>query len=157
MGFNQSKFMNQQFEPRTAQVAVPTLSDWFDGNEEPVWTVRGLTAEEVARCNEGANTQKTLSTLIEAIGNSKADITVIKEQLGITNNEVPQDTIQRIERILVGTVMEGEEKLDRTTVVKIATTRVGVFMQLSNKVMELTALGMEASIKKREVSGRTKK
>ena len=157
MGFNQGAFMQQQFEPRTVQVPVPMLTDWFDGEEKPVWTVRGLTAEEVARCNEGANVQKTLASLVEAIGTNKLTVEEVKTQLGISNNEVPEDTILRIERILVGTVLPEGETLDRAVVVKLAMTRVGVFMLLSNKVMEQTALGMEAAVKKQKGSGLTSK
>lgn len=155
MAFNETAFMKQKFEPRTDQVKVPELKNWFDKGEKPIWVVRGLTSEESARCNEGIKRQETLSALIEAIGTSQLNVDEIKQKLGLNDKEMPDETILMIERILVGSMTDGCEQIDRSIVVKISISYPSVFYRLSSRIMELTALGMEANIKKPRASGKT--
>ena len=151
MAFNESAFMKQKFEPRTAQVETSSLAAFFDKKEKPIWTVRGQTASELAATLESANTQKSLASIVEAIGENASKIDELKKVIGISN-DVPGDIIKRLNQLAVCSV---EPKIDHTCAVKLAETFPIEFYILTNKITELTGLGMEASVKKQKSSGTT--
>jgi len=152
MGFNQSSFMKQKFEPRMAKVDVPALAAWFGKDDELVWEVRGQTASELARANEASNSQKSLTSIIEAIGSNAAQISELKKTLGISRDEVPADIIKRLNQLSTCSI---NPEIDHTTGVKLAETFPVEFYIISNKITELTGLGMEVAIKKPKGSGKT--
>ena len=50
---NLDKYRNERRTPRTEQVKVPQMADYFEGGE-PLFTVRGLSAAELGRCKVAA-------------------------------------------------------------------------------------------------------
>lgn len=150
MNFNKTKFMKQQFEPRTALVAVPALSAWFDDiteGEQCCFTVRGMTGEELAKVMESSIRAKDISSIVEAISSSENAKDKIKDVLGL-GTDTPADMIKRLEQLVVACV---QPQLDLENVKKLATAFPIEFYTLTNKVTELTGLGMD--IKKPLASG----
>ena len=151
MGFNQSAFMKQQFEPRTAKVEVPALAKWFGKDDALVWEVRGQTASELAQANEASSSQKSLTNIIQAIGSNAAQIDELKKTLGIAKDEVPADIIKRLSQLTTCSI---DPEIDHTTGVKLAETFPVEFYIITNKITELTGLGMDVAVKKQKGSGK---
>jgi len=136
-GFEVDRFASAEITPRTDSVPVPDLKDWFDG--EPVWKVRALTFDELARAEEAADRSATLTKLVESIVSSNASekVAAIKGALGLTD-DVPQNAIRRMEMLVAGSV---EPEVDLTVVVKLANVYPVVFKQLTDKIITLTGQG----------------
>ena len=49
MTFDLNRFRAADLSPRQVTVPVPDLAFFFPEGVKPVWTVRGLTGEEIAR------------------------------------------------------------------------------------------------------------
>jgi hypothetical protein len=135
--FKSSEFARAQFTAREKDVKVEDLAKWFDG--DPVWRVRSLSGEELARVHQAGDNASNMLDIAEALisgaGSGAGD--AIKELLGVTDT-TPEDFAKRIEMILIASV---EPKVDRQTVVKIADAFPVVFMEISGEIMQLTALG----------------
>lgn len=152
MSFNSNAFMKQQFEPRTAPVSVPSLALFFDDKEEKQeWIVRGQTASEVCRSMEAATNQSKLSSVVEAIAASSNQKDEIKTALGL-GSDTPSDIVKRLEQLVCCSVTP---EIELPVAVKLAETFPIEFYMLTNKVIELTGLGMD--LKKSKTSGKTKK
>lgn len=146
MGFDIKSFNKASFEARTEQVPVPDLKEWFAEDDEAVFVVRGLTGEELARCNEAAQKNQNISAMLEAVtaqGHSEK-VEGMRELLGVSAS-VPQDLAKRLEQFAIGTV---EPDLDHETAVKFAENYPVEFYQLTNKIMELTGQGRQPVKKK---------
>ncbi|MFA5922314.1 MAG: hypothetical protein WC856_13645 [Methylococcaceae bacterium] len=151
MAFDSKKFMAAQFEPRTGQIEVPGLADWFDKSEPPVWTVRGQTANEVAMALEAGSKHKNIDAIIKAITANEDQVNELKKAIGV-NKDTPGEIVKRLEQ-LVQCSIEPEITLD--VAVKMGETRPIEFYQLTNEILRLTAMGMD--IKKPKASGKTAK
>lgn len=146
MSFDIKAFRKSRFEDRTAEVPVPDLAEWFGEGETPAFTVRGLTAEELARCNEAVQKNRNVDAVVQALGSgSQRDkIEALREILGVTES-VPDDLAKRLEQFALGTV---EPDMDHEMAVKFAETYPVEFYQLTNKIMELTGQGRQIAKKK---------
>jgi len=151
MAFNQQAFMKAQYQPRTADVDVPSLAAYFDDEEKPVWTVKGQTASEVAKAIEAAVKNKNINNVLEAIGSSKAKIDELKDVIGISD-DTPQDIVKRLEQLTQCSVSPA---IDLSCAVKLAESHPIEFYILTNEIVKLTGLGMD--LKKPKASGETKK
>jgi len=153
VGFNQSQFMKQKYEPRTACVSVPALSDFFGKDEKPEWKVRGQTASELAKTIEATSSSKSISSIIEAIGNNQTQVNDLKKAIGLSD-EVPGDIVKRLDQLTCCSV---EPKIDHVTGVKLAEIFPIEFYTITNKIVELTGLGQAQAVKKHSNSGKTTK
>ena len=137
MAFNIEKFSNADLKQRQAEVKVPELKEFFDG--DPVWIVKGLTGEEHARVNEAVKQNKDLGALVQGLFSSSTEekIKAIREAFGMTD-EVPDDIVRRIAMLRYGSV---EPECPQEMAVKIAKNFVIVLYGLTNKILELTGLG----------------
>ena len=153
MGFNQSQFMKQKYEPRTAYVDVPALAAFFGKDEKPQWKVRGQTASELAKTIESTATNKSISSIIEAIGNNQSQVNDLKAAIGMSN-DVPDDIVKRLSQLSCCSI---EPAIDHITGVKLAETFPIEFYTITNMIVELTGLGQEAAIKKPPNSGKATK
>ena len=72
MSFDLERFRGTALAPRQAAVPVPDLAAFFADGTDPVWTVRGLTGEEIARSNESSARSASLVAAIQALANSAA-------------------------------------------------------------------------------------
>jgi len=140
MAFDIAKFETAKLKHRQAEIKVPALKDFF-GDDEPVWTVRGLSGEEVAHVNEAIKLNTNLAELIEGIvsDSAKDKIEAIKESLGITT-EVPHETVRRIALLVNGSV---DPECSQNLAVKLAKNFSVQFYELTTKVLELTGMGSE--------------
>jgi hypothetical protein len=139
MKFDAKKFLKTKFVKRTFPVSVPDLRDFFHEGEEAVWTVRGLTGQELARANEAADRSKNMATILSALSSdvSKEKETAVKELLGLTKG-TPADISKRIEHLVLGSV---DPECTQDLAVKLCETYPVEFYQLTNKIMELTGQG----------------
>ena len=150
MPFDTKLFMRDKFRPRTAEVSLPDLADWFGEGESPVWVVRSLDATELARAEEAASKNSRIKSLVEALdGLSQSDrVAELRDSLGLTDN-APAVLVKRLEHLVMGSV---EPKITLDVAVKLASVRPVEFYQLADQIMALTGKGQEAE-KKRSGSG----
>ena len=49
MGFDADKFMSANWQRREVEIDVPSLKEFFDKKERPIWKIRSLEGHEVAQ------------------------------------------------------------------------------------------------------------
>jgi len=147
--FNLDKFSQAQFTPRQEEVSLPALGDFFDG--DPVWVVRGLTANEIAKANDSSTRSDQMDSLIKAITSASKikQVEEFRKAFGVTE-DVNKEVIKRIEHLVLGSV---SPKIEMPIAVKLAETFPIEFYDLTNKIMRLSGMGMEAE--KPKPSGET--
>lgn len=136
-GFNKTAFSKANFIPRTEEVTLEGLADWFDG--KPVWIIRGLSFEELARADLKADQTETMIAVVEALsgGNKSEQVESIKEVLGMGEN-IPAQMVKRLEMFVMGSV---EPEIDLPVAVKVAENFPVEFKQLTDKIITLTGQG----------------
>lgn len=139
MPFNKKGFVNERFEARTEDVPVPDLAIWFDEGETPLFTVRGLTFEELSRADSAAdNTGEMLKLLASLQAKSGEQIAEgVKNAFGI-GEETPPNMIRRKQHLMMGAV---NPEVDEEFAVKLSCTYPVEFKILTNKIVELTGRG----------------
>ncbi len=137
--FDDKAFMRAKFQPRTAEVSVPGLAAFFPEETTPVWTVRNMTGDELAKSMEATARQKDMDTLIKALANQSAQIDEIRASLGI-GDDVAVELAKRLEQLVMASV---DPVIDKPLAVKLAENYPIEFYQLTNKIIELTGLGAD--------------
>ena len=152
MGFDAKKFMKTKFTPRTADVEVLDMRDFFPPGEPCVWKVRGLTGQELGSANESADRNKNLSAIIEALTSSAAKdkAEAVKELLGI-GGTTTADISKRLEMIVAGSV---SPICKPDLAVRVCEVFPIEFFQITNKILEMTGKGQMPG--KQEPSGEKK-
>jgi hypothetical protein len=150
MDFDVNKFASTSFKRREEDVPVPDLREWFKGlkeGENPVWRVRGLTGEELARVNEASVRNRNKNAVIEALNSDKSEkvTDAIKELIG-TSERVPDDLARRLEMLTIGSVAP---ECSHQVAVKLAEAFPVEFYELTTKITTLTGLGSEPGKPKR--------
>lgn len=141
MTFDLERFRGAALAPRQATVPVPDLAHFFGEGAEPVWIVRGLTGEEIARCNESHARSATIAAAVQALANSaaaKADTVEALQSLLGYGTDVPDDLAKRFDHLTFGSV---QPAIDRALAVKLFAAYPIVAYTLTNKILELTGLG----------------
>lgn len=150
-----AKFLNESLSQRTATVEVPELKDFFD-EDEPKWTIRGLTAAELGRANLAADRgQENLKALVEAMAGNGDKAEALRKSMGLSESEVPADVSRRIELLTAGSVSPKLGQENRDVSVKLAETFPTIFYNLTNQILNLTGQGAEVG--KRKPSGKAQK
>lgn len=148
------KFLNAALQPRTQELAVPELQDWFPKDGKAAWTVRGLTAAELARANLAAESGlDNVRAMVAAMAGDGDKADAIRKAMGLVSDDVPGDISRRIEMLAAGSVAPQLGADNRDVAVKLAETFPTVFYQLSNAILSLTGQGAEPGKPKR--SGKT--
>ena len=131
------KYRNERRAPRTEQVKVPQLADYFKGGE-PLFSVRGLSAAELGRCKEAAQRNRDTAALAGALigGDSNAKAAALKELA--RGPEVPDDICQRHEMLALGCI---EPQLEHSDSVLLSEDFPTEFYQLTNVILKLTGAG----------------
>lgn len=139
MTFDSQKFLKTKYKDRTEDVPVPELKKFFPDGETPVWTVRGLTAEEIARANDAVSQNADVSAIITALAakHSKEKAEAVKDMLGMST-AVPADIVKRISHLVSGSV---SPECDQEMAVKLGENHSVVFFKLTNKILELSGKG----------------
>ena len=134
---NLNKYRNERRTPRTEQVKVPQIADYFEGGE-PLFTVRGLTAAELGRCKEAAERQRNTAALAGALigGDANAKAEALKELA--QGPEVPDDICQRQEMLTLACVTP---ELQHADVVLLSDDFPIEFYLLTNAINRLTGAG----------------
>lgn len=141
MTFDLERFRGASLAPRQASVPVPDLISFFEEGAEPVWIVRGLTGEEIARCNESNARHAIAAAAVQALANSaaaKADTVDALQSLLGYGTDVPEDLAKRFDHLTFGSV---QPAIDRALAVKLFAAYPIVAYTLTNKILELTGLG----------------
>lgn len=138
MGFDQKKFMKRKYSDRTGEVNLPALSEYFDEGEKPVFVVRALEGEELARAQEAAARNNRIEGVIEGlVSDKRAQITdSIKELLGVVG--VPGNTAKALEMVVAGSV---EPEIDLEFALKLCKNHPVEFLMLNQEITRLTGQG----------------
>lgn len=148
------KFLNAALQPRQQELAVPELQDWFPKGGKAEWTVRGLTAAELARANLAAESGlDNVRAMVAAMAGDGDKAGAIRKAMGLASEDVPGDISRRIEMLAAGSVAPQLGADNRDVAVKLAENFPTVFYQLSNAILSLTGQGAEPGKPKR--SGKT--
>ena len=145
------KFLNANMQAREAEIPVPALAEFF-GKSKPVWTVRGLTAAELARSREAGDRLDSVRSAVVALAGAGDKAKAIKDALGLSDDDVPADISQRIEQLTYGSVSPVLGPENRDVAVKLAESHPVTFYNLTNKILELTGAGAELGKPKRSGS-----
>jgi len=139
MGFDLAKFESMQFKHREKEIPVPELKDFFDEKGQ-VWTVRGLTGEELARVNEAVTNNTDISSVISAVAAQvpEGKVNAIKEMMGISDDSVPNDIVRRIAMIVIATT---SFEFAQDMAVKFCRVFPTTFYKITNEITRLTGLG----------------
>jgi len=137
--FDLEKFSQAQFTPRQEEVSLPALGDFFDG--DPIWVVRGLTANEIARANDSAARNTHVDSMIKAItsASKSKQVEEFRKAFGVSD-DVHDEIIKRMEHLVIGSI---EPKIELPIAVKLPETFPIEFYDLTNKIMRLSGMGME--------------
>lgn len=141
MTFDLERFRGASLAPRQATVPVPDLAAFFADGAEPVWTVRGLTGEEIARCNESTARHAAIAATVQALANSaaaKSETVEAMQTLIGYGTDVPDDLTKRFDHLTFGSI---QPVIDRALAVKLFAAYPIVGYTLTNKILELTGLG----------------
>jgi hypothetical protein len=151
MPFDAKKFTKTKFVHRTEDVPVPDLKEFFPEGEKAVWTVRGLTGQELGRANEAADRNKNIAAILSGLtsGAEKEITDAVKDLVGVGGN-TPADISKRLEHLCLGSV---EPKCTHDLAVRLCETFPVEFFQITNAIVRLTGQGQLPG--KREPSGAT--
>lgn len=152
MAFNEKKFMNTNFTPRTKDIPVPDMKDFFDPKDELIFRVRGLTGHELARVHEAEDKHRNLAHLISGLMSNQTQekIDAIRTAMGVTE-DVPAEIARRLEMLSVACV---EPKISLEVAVKFCETYPIEFYAVTGAISELTGKGQVPG--KPKPSGETK-
>lgn len=153
MGFDINKFETTTFEDRVVVVPVPELKEFFDKKDKPEWSVRGLTAAELAVTNEAVSANSNMEGVLSAIASHlKSDkVSAATDILGLPSDNVPNDLVRRFSMLVQGSV---EPKCSQSMAVKMGETFPTTLFKLTNKIIELTG---EGKVGESKPCGKTKK
>lgn len=141
MSFDLERFRAASLSPREADVRVSDLTHWFGDGADPVWRVRGLTGEEVARANEASARHELVANAVEALSAAARrdgdQVEALKTLIGY-GTETPAELAKRFDHLVFGSV---SPKIDREIAVRLFRAYPHVGYHLTNKILELTGLG----------------
>jgi hypothetical protein len=137
MPFNSDLFRRAQFAERTETVEMPMLADFFSDGESPTFVVRGLTASELHKAIEAGKKNAGVDSLVKAIASQKEQVEQIRAVLGL-DKDMPGEIVRRVELMVLGSV---SPKLNHADVVKLAEIAPVEFMDLTNRITNLTGMG----------------
>lgn len=136
---NLEQFRKAQLERRTARVAVPSLSDFFEDGQEPVITVQSLTGPEVFRAEQRIAQNRNIEGIVKALAGEKPGEVVdgVMQSLGLTGS-VPDALAKAIAYVEFGVE---SIKLEQEDAVRLAEFYIDAFLKLFNEINRLTGLG----------------
>lgn len=154
MGFDADAFSASSLAPRTRAVPVKELAAWFDG-DDPVFTVRGLSADELARAKDAHAINLRKLGLMQALERDDPNPAQIAEEAKAAIQGSAEDkhaqVAMRQEMVRWGVV---DPVLSEESVAKLARHFALVLYRLSDAINDLTGRGSEAA-KKPKRSSRT--
>lgn len=142
MGFDINKFETASFKERIEVVQVPELKQFFQEGEKTEWKVRGLTASELAEANDAVSTNRNVEGVLKAIASQLTSdkIDIVKEVIGLPNDDVPNDIVRRFSMLSSGSI---DPICPHSVAVKLGTAFPTILYSLTNKIIELTGAGQQ--------------
>jgi hypothetical protein len=139
MAFNEKKFLSTNFTPRTKDVTVPDLKDFFDPDTPAVFRVRGLTGQELARVHEAVDKHRNIAGLISGLlsNQTQEKLDSIRAALGVTE-DVPAEIARRLEMISIACV---DPAISLEAAVRLCETFPIEFYEITTAISELTGKG----------------
>ncbi len=137
MTFDLAKFEATEFHPREKEIKVPALAGFFDG--DPVWTVRGLSANEIYKATDAEQKRSLQSKILKAAASFSGDPDDILKEIS-ANEDTPGEIAKRLEMLVMGSV---EPTADLALAVKLAKVYPIEFMHLTNEITTLTGQGFD--------------
>ena len=104
------------------------------------WTVRGMTACEIAQVNESIEKNRNLDLIATALASSADKLDALKEVLGTLAEDTPLDFMRRISRLVICSV---DPVIDTAAAIKFSEAYPIEFQLLTTKILELTGQGMD--------------
>lgn len=136
---------------REARVPVPEITALAAhlglevGPEGLVWTVRGLTGEEVARVNDLNSRPEVIAAAAEVLagraGSQSQTADAMRGLLGLSA-DTPLDLAQRFDRLVFGSV---DVAVERSDCVWLFHHFPALGYRLTNKILELTGAGSDVA------------
>lgn len=139
MAFDAAAFERAKFVPRQQAVKVEALAAFFSEGEDPSWTVRGLTANELHRAMEAFTRQRSVETIVRAIAAGGDQAQAVRQALGLTA-DTPGEMAKRLEMLVMGSV---SPVIELQQAVKLAEAFPVEFLALTNAITELTGRGAD--------------
>lgn len=139
MTFNLDQFDRAKFAPRTEKVAVESLASFFADDAPAVWEVRGLSAAELNNAMEAGKRQHSIEAIVKAMAQGGDQVEAVRKALGLSK-DTPGEIAKRLEMLVSGSV---NPAIKLPTAVKLAECFPIEFLQLTNKITELTGKGAE--------------
>ena len=150
------RFLSESLAPRQESVEVPGLAAFFEKGEAPVWVVRGLTAHELGRAKKASDRgTEDLKAFLQALAGDGDKVQAFRKQLGVDDEDTPEDITYRIECLTIGSVDPPIGRDKRDVAVKLAEAFPAEFYLLTNRIQSLTGQGAEVG--KPKPSGKTPK
>jgi hypothetical protein len=139
MAFDAKRFVKTKFIPRTEDVSVPDMKDFFPDGEPAVWKVRGLTGQELGWAAEASERNKGIAAILSGLtsGSDKEIAQAVKELVGVGGN-TPADIAKRIEHLRLGSV---DPMCTQDLAVRLCEVYPVEFYQLTNAILRLTGQG----------------
>ena len=143
-------FRNTELSQRTETIKVPELGAFFAEGEEPAWTVRALSANEIFKADGAKMAQSRASALAEAITSGSRDEIIKEVQAALgQSGDVQPETARRLEMLVCGSV---DPVVTIQDSVRLAENFPTVFIKLTNVILTLSGRGADAK-KKPTTSG----
>jgi hypothetical protein len=137
-----TKFEQTSFKDRTEAVPVAELKAFFEEDEKPIWTIKGLTAQELSIVTNAVAANAGREKLMTAItsGSSEEKVDAIRQAMSIlkVSDNIPDDLCKRHITVVMGSV---DPVCSEEMAVKIGTNFPTILYQLSQKIYALTGLG----------------
>jgi len=153
MSFDLKAFDKARFEPRTADVSVPELKEFFGEGDEPIWTVRNMTGPEMAKSEMAGREADRLKAVIEGItSNNTKDIADAVKGLVGGGDDMEPEFRKQLAKIVVASV---DPKITKQQAVKLADVSPSAFYRIVAKINDLSGKGAELG--KLKASTETKK
>lgn len=151
MSFDTQKFAAAKWVHRTQAVEVPELAAFFPEGEPAVFTVRGLSADEIYKIRSASSRAKLLEGIAEGLaeGSKSGTARAIAEALGAQGVLDPA-TPRAMETLILGCV---DPPCDLDLARLLADKHGLIFVRLNDAIMALTGQGGEVE-KKALPSGR---
>lgn len=142
MAFDTKKFMSEKFTARTAGVSVTDMAAWFEGDDPPIWKVRGLTGKEVGFAREAVARNKSIPKIQEMLTSTKVaeKLEALTSLFNLDSKKTPDAVALALDYFRLGSV---EPECTLELAVKVCKTFPIEFDLISRKIQELTGLGMQ--------------
>ena len=142
--FDFDKFEAAQFTVLTKDIPVPGLKEFFPEGVDPVWTVKCLTATEMAIAAEHVRMNKDFEKFVsEFLKDRLTDSTIddVKEKLGMQRDDekTPYDIVFRKALLMYGSVPKCPEQI----AVKLANVKGEIFKDLTDEIRALSGQGFK--------------